>query len=151
MKQIRLLFIPLITLAIAPIFMATKPSPLIAANSSISSPQKQAFKNTNLLAQSSRTRRIRFEPGTDSAVVEDSVVRGTRDTYLLRANRRQRITINITSEEDNAVFDIRSPSGKTLSQESTDYTGVLPATGDYRIVVGGIRGNATYTMTVTVE
>jgi hypothetical protein len=152
MKQNRFLFIPLITLAIAPMFvLATKPSPLLATNTSISTAQKQSLENSNLIAQSSRTRRIRFEPGTDSAVLENSVVRGTRDTYILRANRRQRITVNITSEEDNAVFDIKAPNGRTLSQESTDYTGVLPITGDYRIVVGGTRGNATYTMTVTIN
>jgi hypothetical protein len=94
---------------------------------------------------------MRFEHGTTSAVVESAVVRGTRDIYLLDAKRRQTMTVNITSPEKNAVFDIEPPNGLILRQEATSWRGVLPATGDYKIIVGGTRGNTGYRLRVSVK
>lgn len=105
-------------------------------------------------AQSDRTRRIRFERGHTTKTIEDAVVRGTRDRYLLRARRGQTLTVHITSLEDNAVFDVyRAGSRQTLdgAQETTDWSGELPRTADYVIDVGGTRGNATYTLEVTIR
>lgn len=103
-------------------------------------------------AQSDRTRRIRFARGRTTKVINDAVVRGTRDRYLLRASRGQTLIVHITSLENNAVFDIGAPGGRhTITQESTDWTGELTRSGDYIIVVGGTRGNATYTLEVTVR
>lgn len=108
-------------------------------------------KPTLLIAQQSRTRRIQFARGSSSAVVENAVVRGTRDTYLLGAKAGQKMTVSITSVENNAVFDIISPKQKLLKQEATSWSVQLPATGDYRIVVGGTRGNATYKLRVEIK
>lgn len=104
-----------------------------------------------LAATGDRTERIRFQRGATSATIQTSVVRGTRDTYLLSANRRQRMTVSITSLEKNAVFDIKDPNGKIIKQEVTNWSGVLPSSGDYRIIVGGTRGNANYRMRVSVR
>ncbi|HAA31358.1 MAG TPA: hypothetical protein DCE56_31165 [Cyanobacteria bacterium UBA8553] len=104
-----------------------------------------------LISQQSRTQRIQFAPNAVSAVVEGSVVRGTRNIYLLRARRGQTMKLNITSLEQNAVFDIQSPNGRFLKQEGTSWRGVLPVTGDYSVIVGGTRGNATYKVDVTIE
>lgn len=108
-------------------------------------------KPTHVIAQQSHTRRVRFARGASSAVVEDAVVRGTRDTYVLGAKAGQKMTINITSVENNAVFDIISPQQKMLKQEATRWRSKLSATGDYRIVVGGTRGNATYKLRVEIN
>ncbi|HEX8844551.1 MAG TPA: hypothetical protein VF791_07895 [Pyrinomonadaceae bacterium] len=104
--------------------------------------------------QRDRTRRIRFERGRTTKVIRDAVVRGTRDRYLLRARAGQTLTVHITSVEDNAVFDIYRTGGRrTLAgaEETMDWTGTLPRNGDYVIEVGGTRGNATYTLEVTVR
>lgn len=103
-----------------------------------------------LIAKHYRTRRIKFARGKNSAVVEDAVVRGTRDIYLVGAKRRQKMRVNITSLEDNAVFDIKAPNGRILKPEATLWSGVLPATGDYQIIVGGTRGNAAYKIKVSI-
>jgi hypothetical protein len=108
-------------------------------------------KPTLLISQQSRTRRIRFARGASSAVVEDAVVRGTRDIYLLRAREGQTMIINITSLEKNAVFDIQAPNGELLKEEATSWRGVLPSSGDYSIIVGGTRGNASYKLEVTIR
>ncbi len=104
-----------------------------------------------LISQQSRTQRIQFAPNAVSAVVEGGVVRGTRNIYLLRARRGQTMKLNITSLEQNAVFDIQAPNGKFLQEEATSWRGELPVTGDYSVIVGGIRGNASYKLDVTIE
>jgi hypothetical protein len=105
-------------------------------------------------AQSDRTMRIRFARGRTTKVIKDAVVRGTRDRYLLRAGRGQTLSVHITSIEDNAVFDVYAPGARHPldgAQETMDWSGELPRNGDYVIVVGGTRGNATYTLEVTVR
>jgi hypothetical protein len=106
---------------------------------------------TILIAQQSRTQRIQFAPGAVSDVVEGSVVRGTRDIYLMRARRGQTITLKVTSIEQNAVFDIQAPDGTFLREEATSWSGVLPSTGDYSAIVSATRGNASYRLEVTIE
>lgn len=111
-----------------------------------------SVKPTLLIAQvPSRTSRIKFARGASSAVVENAVVRGTRDIYLLGAKAGQKMTVSITSLENNAVFDIIAPNLKIIKQEGTSWSTKLSATGDYRIVVGGTRGNATYKLRVQIK
>ena len=105
-------------------------------------------------AQKGLTKRVRFQRGRTTAVLKNSVVRGTVDRYLLGARKGQQIIVHITSVENNAVFNIYTPQGGTLAgegEDSTDWSGTLPASGDYVIEVGGTRGNATYTLKVTVR
>jgi hypothetical protein len=102
-------------------------------------------------AQSDRTIRIRFARGRTTRVIKDAVVRGTRDRYLLRASAGQTLIVHITSTENNAVFDVSAPGRRILAREETDWTGELPRSGDYVIAVGGTRGNAEYTLEVTVR
>jgi hypothetical protein len=102
------------------------------------------------------TQRIRFSRGSTSATVGNSVVRGDRDTYILGARAGQTMTVAITSLEDNAVFQIENPHGEYLQgagdgDDATSFSGTLPDKGDYKIIVGGTRGNATYKMTVTIK
>jgi hypothetical protein len=106
----------------------------------------------NVAAQSDRTRRIRFARGRSTAVLKDAVVRGTIDHYLLRASAGQTMTVRITSLEDNAVFEVFAPgSGRSISGNGTEWSGELPSSGDYVIDVSGTRGNASYTLQVTVK
>ena len=95
--------------------------------------------------------RINFDRGTSSKTVKDAVVRGTSDIYLLGANKGQQMNLSITSLEDNAVFDVISPNGQILQQEAKNWSGELPQKGDYQVVVGGTRGNATYKLTTEIK
>jgi hypothetical protein len=100
--------------------------------------------------------RIRFAAGENSAIVENAVVRGTRDIYLLGAQKGQTMTVRIRSVENNAVFNIEAPSNQAgqrriLRQEAVSWSGKLPATGDYQIVVGTTRGNASYKLQVIIR
>jgi len=64
--------------------------------------------------------------------------------------------VHVTSREKNAVFAILGPDATALegAEEGTDamdWTGTLPLNGDYSIWVGPTRGNATYTLEVTIR
>lgn len=66
------------------------------------------------------------------------------------------MSIRIMSLEDNAVFDVVAPPNKlgqrrTLKQEAVTWSNTLPETGDYQIVVGSTRGNASYRLQVTIK
>lgn len=112
---------------------------------------------------------IQFPPGSVSAIVEESVIRGERDVYFLTARAGQIMEVNISAVEDNAAFQIYQPgakakekdgytevSGKPLAgageaDDASAWKGRLPVSGKYLIVVGGTRGNATYKLQVTVR
>ncbi len=95
--------------------------------------------------------RMEFPAGANSTVIEQAVVRGARTIYLVNAKAEQRLTLNITAVENNAVVDILAPGGKVEQQEVTQADLRLSATGDWQIVVGGTRGNATYRLAVKIE
>jgi hypothetical protein len=94
---------------------------------------------------------ISFAKGAKSAVAKGSVVRGDRKTYLVNAAKNQSMKISVTALESNAVVDLIGPDGKVLKQGATTVKQVLPATGDYQVVVGGTRGNTTYEVTIAIE
>lgn len=100
---------------------------------------------------------IRFARGASSATLEGGVIRGERDVYTLVARKGQRMTVTVTSVEDNAVFQIYPPgseeglSGAADGEDAKRWSGALPASGRYRIVVGGTRGNCTYTLKVGIK
>jgi len=102
------------------------------------------------------TKRIKFAKGKHSATVSNSVIRGEADTYIAGAKAGQSMTVRINSIENNAVFQIEAPDGTYLDNagemdDATAFTGVLPQNGDYKIIVSGTRGNATYKMTVAIK
>ncbi len=102
------------------------------------------------------TKRVKFAKGRSSATFSNAVIRGERDTYLVGAKAGQRMTVRVTALENNAAFQIENPDGEYLegAGEEDDATSVslsLPDSGDYRIIVGGTRGNASYRLTVSIK
>lgn len=109
-----------------------------------------------IAAPKGKTQRVRFARGRTTAVLHGSVVRGTQDRYILGARAGQTMIVHITSREKNAVFAILGPDATALQgaeegTDATDWTGTLPLNGDYSIWVGPTRGNATYTLEVTIR
>jgi hypothetical protein len=111
---------------------------------------------TSIFSQTGKTQRVRFPRGRTTAVLKGAVVRGTQDQYILGARAGQTMTVHITSREKNAVFTILDPQATALpgteeGADATDWQGELPGSGDYSIWVGPTRGNATYTLEVTIR
>ncbi|MEB3282928.1 MAG: hypothetical protein VKK42_28810 [Lyngbya sp.] len=98
-----------------------------------------------------RVSQVRFSRGADSTTLENSVVRGSRDVYLLEARGGQKMDVNISSLEKNAVFEVIAPNGEIINSETTRTSLTLPATGRYEIIVGGTRGNASYKLNVKIR
>lgn len=103
-----------------------------------------------------KQQRVRFARGRTTAVLKGAVVRGTVDRYFLEAREGQTMIVHITSKEKNAVFSILDPEANALQgaeegADTKDWTGTLPHSGNYAIWVGPTRGNATYTLEVTIR
>ena len=77
-------------------------------------------------------------------------------------------TLKITALEKNAVFQVWRPGarlaavasdpieGLTLpgageGDDATEWHGPLPESGEYLVVVGGTRGNASYRFTLKID
>ncbi|HTH37739.1 MAG TPA: hypothetical protein VL572_07225, partial [Pyrinomonadaceae bacterium] len=102
------------------------------------------------------TKRVKFAKGKSSITLSSAVIRGELDTYILGARVGQRITVKVTALEKNAAFQIKGPDGDYLDgagemDDATSVTVTLPQNGDYRIIVGGTRGNASYKLTVSIR
>ena len=98
-----------------------------------------------------KTAAVYFDAGKSSTTVTGSVVRGDRDLYTLTARGGQSMALSITSLENNAAFDVVDPSGIILGTGLTKEKIFLPHTGDYQIIVGGTRGNASYDLAIAIE
>ena len=112
--------------------------------------------DTTAAVQRGKTQRVRFARGRTTAVLKGAVVRGTQDRYILGASAGQTMLVHITAREKNAVFTILGPDATALAgteegADATDWSGTLPLTGDYSIWVSPTRGNATYTLEVTIR
>ncbi len=102
---------------------------------------------------------LHFAQGKKSAIVSGDVVRGDRDVYLIRVHSGQFMSIDLSSLEDNAAFDLFEPGARGSRKEKditggsdiTKWKGTLSKTGEYKIVVGGTRGNTSYKLQVAVQ
>lgn len=102
--------------------------------------------------------RVEFKPGASSATINGKV-RGTEEAeYVLSARKGQRLTIKLTSvPRRTSVFELKAPDDADLGLEydaNWDYSGVLPVTGDYSLIVARPTespGTSTYKITITVR
>ena len=134
------------------------PSAAVAGSPAAGTPQsseESEMSEATALEPQGVEQRIEFEPGTTSTVIENSLVRGTQDRYILRAQEGQTMRVSIASLEANAVFSVEAIDGALHGggpeQDPDVWEGVLPATNDYVITVGAIRGNATYRLEVSIS
>jgi hypothetical protein len=96
------------------------------------------------------------------------VLRGETRSWTFGARAGQMATVKISAVEKNAVFQVWRPGAKLPTvegdpieglalpgagegDEATEWHGPLPETGEYLVVVGGTRGNASYRLTLRIE
>jgi hypothetical protein len=99
---------------------------------------------------------IRFTEGTLDVTLDGSVIRGERDRYTLSMQTGEILSVVISSLEGNASFSILDPSqtpmpGTEEYKEAIQWSIVAQTEGEYSIIVGPTRGNATYTLLVQVS
>lgn len=100
---------------------------------------------------------LKFKKGESSAVVAGSLLRGEEISYILKANKDQNMVVTISSTENNAVFRIKDRTsryyldGAGEIDDAIKWQGSLPSDGEYKIIIGGTKGNAEYTLNVYIE
>ena len=98
------------------------------------------------------TRRLQFKRGTSSATVTGKVSIALSDTYLVGARAGQVMTVKLTAPRKAVRFLVMSPTTRNLvADNAREWTGTLPETGDYYIIVDSDERNSTYSMTVSIK
>lgn len=111
---------------------------------------------------SGKTIRVKFPPGRTTVILTGKTTGGPSEsggmnpiTYRLRARKGQYMTLHLTSPKKNAVFGVYAPGMELLDtgENSMDWSGRLPKSGDYEIMVfpSDETTDTTFTLEVTVR
>ncbi|MEG4205994.1 hypothetical protein QUA20_18955 [Microcoleus sp. Pol7_A1] len=103
------------------------------------------------ILMSQQPQEIQFKRGASSAEVKGGVARGEVMIYLIKAKEGQTMNVEIQSVEGNAVFKVVAPNTNAVAEGEKSWSGELPQTGKYQIVVGTERGGASYTLSVSID
>jgi hypothetical protein len=109
-----------------------------------------------------KSTRVKFPPGRTTVVLNGRTTGGPSESggmdpvgFILRANKGQTITLHLTSAKKNAVFGLYAPGMDLVAgaQTVSDWTGELPKTGDYEIIVfpEDEKTNTTFTLEITIR
>jgi hypothetical protein len=97
-------------------------------------------------------RRVQFRRGSSSATVQGKVSIALPDQYLVGARAGQVMSVQLTSPQKSVRFLVMSPQSTSLiADNARTWTGTLPETGDYHIIVDGDERGGTYTMTISIK
>lgn len=91
---------------------------------------------------------IRFAKGKSSGTVTGKT--SGIDEYSLGAREGQTMTVHLASKDNNAAFEIMLDD-YTVTCRTTEWTGELPASGQYRLFVLSTKGTASYTLEVGIR
>lgn len=98
-------------------------------------------------------RRVRFGRGRTSTVLRGVLRRGISHDYILGASAGQTMSVHLSSP-GGLTFTIIGPYGRSLADFTRDWSGELPANGDYRInVLPDTSTNQpfSYTLEITIR
>lgn len=109
-----------------------------------------------------KSTRVKFPPGRTTVVLNGRTTGGPSESggmdpvgYLLRASKGQTMTLHLTSAKKNALFGLYAPGMDLVegAQSVSDWSGELPKTGDYEIIVfpEDETTNTTFTLEITVR
>jgi hypothetical protein len=107
-------------------------------------------------------KRVKFPAGRTTVTLKGLTTGGPSESggmkpvaYLLRARKGQQMTLQLTSAKKNAVFGLYAPGMDLVegAQNVANWSGELPKTGDYEIIVfpKDEVTNTTFTLKVTVR
>lgn len=107
-------------------------------------------------AQGSRTvKRLKFAPGTSSAIVKGTVTKDDPVVYQFEAKKGQQMRVKLIGKAKNndvVLGEIQAPGGDSLMPGlETSWSGKLPRTGLYSIGIGLIESKTgSYTLEVII-
>ena len=105
---------------------------------------------------------VKFPPGRTTVVLKGRTTGGPSESggmdpiaYHLKARKGQTMTLHLTSAKKNAVFGVYSPGMNLIegAQTISDWSGTLPKTGTYEIIVfpEDEHTNTTFTLEITIR
>jgi hypothetical protein len=106
--------------------------------------------------------RVKFPPGRTTVVLKGKTTGGPSEsggmdpiTYVLRARKGQTMTLHLTSAKKNAVLGIYAPGMELIegTPHMKDWSGELPKTGNYEIMVfpEDEATDTTFTLEITIR
>ena len=111
--------------------------------------------------QGPRTARVQFAPGASAKAVSGSIKGYGAVDYLVSAKAGQTLSVKLKTSNASNYFNVTGPGADAAlfvgSTSGGDYSGVLPASGDYKVSVYLMRNaarrgeSAKYTLTVAVK
>lgn len=114
-------------------------------------------------AVGAKTIRVKFPPGRTTVVLKGRTTGGPSEAgsmdpvvYRLRASAGQQMTVHLTSVKKNAIFAVTAPRGGAMPDEAIgvkDWSGSLPTSGDYEIMVypDDEQTDTAYTLEVSIR
>ena len=97
------------------------------------------------------SRRVQFSRGASSTTVQGRVSLELSDTWIIGARAGQVMTVQLTSPRKVRFMLMTSRTTESLADNTRSWTGTLPETGDYLILVESGDKPSTYSMTITIK
>jgi len=109
-----------------------------------------------------KSTRVKFPPGRTTLALKGRTTGGPSESggmdpvsYILRARKGQQMTLHLTSAKKNALFGVYAPGMDLVegAQSVKDWSGELPKTGDYEIIVfpEDEATDTTFTLEITIR
>ena len=97
-------------------------------------------------------RRVQFKRGTSSTTLQGRASMTLPDTYVVGARAGQVMTVTLTASRSAVTFMLMTArTTDSLANDTRTWTGTLPETGDYIIVVDADERGGTYSMTISIK
>lgn len=97
------------------------------------------------------SRRVQFRRGASSTTVQGRVSLELSDTWIIGARAGQEMTVQLTSPGKVRFMLMTSRTTTSLADNTRSWTGTLPETGDYLILIDTDAKSATYSMTISIK
>ncbi|MCB1025529.1 MAG: hypothetical protein KDB79_14125, partial [Acidobacteria bacterium] len=103
-----------------------------------------------------KTTVVRFAKGATAGNYKGSIAQDKTYTYIVDAGKGQTMNIELSSSQDNAGMYIKKPGGGFLgdaneSEWTNNYSGKLPVSGKYKVVVTTSRGMANFMLSLSIK
>jgi len=98
------------------------------------------------------SRRVQFKRGMSSTTVQGKVSIALPDTLIVGARAGQVMSVQLTAPGKAVRFMLMTAKTTTsLADNTRSWTGTLPETGDYIIIVDADAKASTYSMTISIK
>jgi hypothetical protein len=97
-------------------------------------------------------RRVQFKRGSSSTTLTGRASLALPDTWLIGARTGQVMTVQLTAARKAVRFMVMSPTTRHVVADNVrNWTGPLPESGDYYIIVDSDERPSTYSLTVSIK